>query len=144
MSEPRRTKKGKGAIKREMDPRRWAYLIFALGGFMAAWVLSHVIEEGWDMMWSAWPDRVPRASVFYSNVAGIGVAVIGTLVALRKEAWFRFSTEVVIEISQVTWPTRAETRAATVVVIVMTLICSGLLFGMDQVWSNVTDLLYGI
>jgi len=44
----------------------------------------------------------------------------------------------------VTWPTRVETRAATVVVVVITLICSALLSGMDFFWSGVTDWLYGI
>ena len=48
------------------------------------------------------------------------------------------------EVSQVTWPTRAETRAATSVVIVLTIICSIILAIMDLFWSNVTDWLYSL
>lgn len=142
MAETRR-KKRKEAIKRELDPSRWAHLIFALGGFIGAWVLSNAIDDVWNILWSYWP-QIGRPNPLTSNIIGISVAVAGAIYAWRKERWFKFTTEVVVEISQVTWPTKAETRAATVVVIVMTLICSVILFGMDQMWSNVTDLLYGI
>ena len=72
------------------------------------------------------------------------VAVAGTLWAWRKPQWFKFCTEVVVEVSQITWPTKPEIRIATIVVIVITLIASGILAAMDTVWSEVTDLLYGI
>ena len=138
-----RQKKRKEAIKRELDPSRWAHLIFALGGFIGAWVLSNAIDDIWNIVWSYWP-QIGRPNPLTSNIIGISVAVAAAIFAWRQERWFKFTTEVVVEISQVTWPTKAETRAATVVVIIMTLICSVILFGMDQMWSNVTDLLYGI
>lgn len=111
---------------------------------MGAWVLSWAIEDIWDLIWAAWPQSVARPDPLTANIAGITVAVLGTIYAWRRKDWFKFCTEVVIEIAQVTWPTRAETRAATVVVIVMTLISSGLLAAMDQLWRAVTNLLYGI
>ena len=43
-----------------------------------------------------------------------------------------------------TWPTRAETRVATIVVVVLTLVCSVILAMMDLFWSNVTDWLYAL
>jgi preprotein translocase subunit SecE len=43
----------------------------------------------------------------------------------------------------VTWPTAKETRAATIVVIVMTLIAAVILFAFDLVWSQLTELVYG-
>jgi preprotein translocase subunit SecE len=139
-----RRNKSKDAVKRELDPRRWAYLIFVLAGFMGAWVLSHFIEDAWAFVWSYWPNYVGRPVSLYANIAGISIAVAGTVWSLRKAHWVKFTTEVVVEISQVTWPTRSETRAATFVVIVITLICSGILAGMDTIWSQFTDLLYGI
>jgi preprotein translocase subunit SecE len=142
MAEGRR-KRRKDAIQRELDPSRWAYLIFALGGFMGAWVLTNFIEEVWAILWRYWP-QIGRPSALVSNVAGISIAVVAAIIAMRVQRWFRFTTEVVVEISQVVWPTRAETRAATVVVIVITLICSAILFGIDQVWSQFTDFIYGI
>jgi preprotein translocase subunit SecE len=139
-----RRKKQKDAIARELDPRRWAYLIFVLGGFLGAWVLGNLFDDGWALLWSYWPQYFGRPVPLYANLAGIGIAIVATIWALRKEHWFKFTTEVVVEISQVTWPTRAETRAATIVVVIITLICSGLLATMDVVWSKATDLLYGI
>lgn len=137
-------KRPKTGMKRDFDPTRWAHLIFVLGGFMGAWLFSWLIEDLWEVVWSIWPQSVGRPVTLTSNIAGMAVAVIGTAYAWRRKDWFKFCTEVVIEISQVTWPTRAETRAATVVVIVMTLISSGLLAAMDQLWRAVTNLLYGI
>ncbi|MCX4239139.1 preprotein translocase subunit SecE [Paraliomyxa miuraensis] len=142
-SSRKRQAQAKG-LRRDFDPSRFAHLIFVLGGFMAAWVLSNAILDVWDLVWAQWPQSVSRPADLYANLAGIGIAVLGTLYAWRREDWFRFCTEVVIEISQVTWPTRAETRAATVVVVVMTLISSGILFGMDRLWSAITNVLYGI
>jgi preprotein translocase subunit SecE len=139
-----RRKKQKTAIQRELDPRRWAYLIFVLAGFLGAWVLGNLIDDGWALIWAYWPQYVGRPSPFWANMAGIAIAIAATLWAVRKAHWFKFTTEVVVEISQVTWPTRAETRAATIVVIIITLICSGLLATMDVFWSEFTDLLYGV
>lgn len=139
-----RKRNAPAGLKRDFDPSRWAHLIFVLGGFMAAWVLSWAIEDIWDLIWSIWPQSVARPDTLVSNGAGITIAVLGTAYAWRRQDWFKFCTEVVIEISQVTWPTRAETRAATIVVIVMTLISSTILWSMDQIWSTITNWLYGI
>ena len=137
-----RTKK-KSPVIRDKDPTRWAHAVFVVGAFIAAWVLTNLIDDLWAISWSYWP-QIGRPERMASNGMGIVIAVAGAAFAWRRREWFKFVTEVVIEVSQVTWPTRAETRAATVVVIVMTFICSGLLAGMDLVWSAVTDWLYGI
>jgi preprotein translocase SecE subunit len=142
MSRVRRTKR-KPTSAREFDPSRWAHLVFVLGGFLGAWVLSHAIEDIWSLVWSYWP-RIGRADELKSNLIGIGIALLATVWAWRKPHWFQYTTEVVSEVSQVSWPSKAEVRVATLVVIVMTLICSVILAGIDTVWSKVTDFLYGI
>jgi preprotein translocase subunit SecE len=138
-----RTRRKKGTSTREFDPRRWAYLIFVLGAFLGIYVLSNAIEDIWAVIWSYSP-TIARPDPLVSQIAAVVISVLGALYAVRKEAWFQFTIEVVEEISQVTWPTRAETRAATIVVIIMTLICSTILWAMDQIWSTVTNWLYGI
>lgn len=142
MSRARRSKR-KPTTAREFDPRRWAHLVFVLGAFLGAWVLAHAVEDIWAAVWSYWP-QVGRADELKSQIIGIAVALIATVWAWRKPHWFQYVTEVVTEVSQVSWPTKAEVRVATMVVIVMTLICSVILAGIDTVWSKVTDLLYGI
>jgi preprotein translocase subunit SecE len=141
MSRARRTKKsGEGGIS---DPSRWAHLVFVLGAFVGAWVLTHAIEDIWGLVWDYWP-RIGRVDSLTANGLGIGVALAATVYAWRKPHWFQYITEVVTEVAQVAWPTKAEVRVATMVVIVMTLICSAILAGIDTIWSKVTDLLYGI
>lgn len=139
-----RKRQAQAGLKRDFDPRRWAYLIFVLGGFMAAYVLSNALIDIWDLAWAQWPQSVPRASELQASYVGIGVALIATLYAFRRKDWFQFCTEVVTEVSQVIWPTRAETRAATIVVIVMTFISAIILWGMDRLWATITNWLYGI
>jgi preprotein translocase subunit SecE len=143
MSRARRTKR-KSSQTREFDPSRWAHLIFVLGAFVGAWVLTNFIESTWHVLFDYWPAAVGRPQELMSNFLGIGIALTATVIVWRNKRYFQYTTEVVTEVSQVTWPTKAEVRVATVVVIVMTLICSVILAGIDTVWSKATDLLYGI
>ena len=53
------------------------------------------------------------------------------------------ANEVASELGKVTWPTPKEVRAATIVVIVMSIIAAVILFAFDFVWSNLTELVYG-
>jgi preprotein translocase subunit SecE len=43
----------------------------------------------------------------------------------------------------VSWPTAKEVRAATIVVIMMSLIAAVILGAFDFIWSNLTELVYG-
>lgn len=145
MSEPSdtRRKKRRAPIKRDFDPARWAHVIFFVLGAAAAWVLSNATEDIWAITFDYYP-QVGRATELTSSIVGTSIALVGTIYAWRRKDYFKFCTEVVTEISQVTWPTRAEIRANTGIVIMVTLICSVILFAMDQLWSQATNLLYGI
>lgn len=139
-----RTRKRKPAKKsQDLDPSRWTHAIFALGGFISAWVLVNFVDDMWAFLGTYWP-QLGRPKSWMSTGIGIVLALILTIWAWRKEKYFKFVSEVVVEVSQVTWPTRAETRAATVVVIVISLICSGLLWFMDVTWNKVTTFLYAL
>ncbi len=48
-----------------------------------------------------------------------------------------------MELKKVTWPTRKETQAATIVVIVTVIIAAMILGAFDTVWSFFTDRIYG-
>jgi preprotein translocase SecE subunit len=137
------TDKPDAPVEREFDPSRWAHVAYFAFFLMLAWCLVHFIDDAWDIAWSIWaqlgrPQRVPGLAM------GVGVALICYIYALRRKDWMRFMREVSIEVSQVIWPTRSETRAATVVVISLTLICSMLLWFMDVFWRSVTNWIYGI
>jgi preprotein translocase subunit SecE len=98
----------------------------------------------WALLWSYWPRQLGRPAPNLASAIGTGVALICALIAWRNKRWFTFVSEVAVEVSQVTWPTKAETRVATIVVVVLTLVCSVILAMMDLFWSNVTDWLYAL
>ena len=50
--------------------------------------------------------------------------------------------EIVVELSKVTWPTRKELSASTVVVIILSVIASIILGLFDFFWAWCTDLIY--
>ena len=138
-----RTRKKKNKAG-EIDPSRWAHAVFMLFAFMAMWMFSHLVEDVWAFTWSKWPADVPRPTTWISNSIGIAIGLLSVIIAWRVERYFKFVCEVVIEVSQIVWPTKAETKAATTVVVVITLIVSGLLWGMDTGWSHATDYLYDL
>ena len=76
-----RRKKQKGTLKKQSDPTRWAHLIFALGGFMGFWVLSHAIEDIWAIIWSYWP-QISRPDTTTADIAAVVIALGGTGYAL--------------------------------------------------------------
>jgi preprotein translocase subunit SecE len=137
-----RTRKPAGKSK-DLDPSRWTHAIFVLAGFLTAWVMVHFVDDMWAFVGSYMPE-IGRPQSWMSTGIGLVVALGLTIWGWRKEKYFQFVNEVVVEVSQVTWPTRAETRAATVVVIVISLICSCLLWVMDVFWNSVTDYLYAL
>ncbi|MCB9555879.1 MAG: preprotein translocase subunit SecE [Deltaproteobacteria bacterium] len=74
---------------------------------------------------------------------GVGAALLVTLWSWRKEETFRQAQEVIGELTKVTWPSRKDTSAATVVVIVTVIIFSAFLGLFDMVWSWATGAIYG-
>ena len=54
----------------------------------------------------------------------------------------KFLQDVKQEMSKVSWPTREELKGTTIVVIVITLILSLFIFGVDKMLQVVLDLIY--
>ncbi len=136
----KRKKQGAG----EFDPTRWAHATFALFAFLAAWLFGHMVEDVWGWAWSRWPASIGRPSEMLSRGVGVGAGLALVIWLWTRERYFKFISEVAVEVSQIIWPTRAEIRAATIVVVIITIICSIILFLMDSGWSHATDWLYGL
>jgi len=77
-----------------------------------------------------------------STAIGIVVAVVAGLIAVNNAKAHEFCVDVVQEMRRVTWPSRDETQRSTVIVIVTTLIISGMLGVFDYVWAQLTGLIY--
>jgi preprotein translocase subunit SecE len=142
MSRARKRKKQGGP--REFDATRWAHATFAVFAAIAAWMFAHLIEDVWAVLWARWPQYIGRPNELWARAAGAVVGIGMMIWIWSRERYFQFMADVATEVSQIVWPTKAETRAATIVVVVITLICSVILALMDAFWSRVTDWLYAL
>lgn len=142
MARTRKRKKQGGP--KEFDSSRWAHAVFAVFAGISAWMFSHLVEDLWSWSWAQWPATIPRPNEYWAQGVGILIGLALMVWVWSRERYFKFVSEVVTEVSQIVWPTRQETKAATIVVVVITLICSGILFVMDQFWSASTDWIYNL
>jgi preprotein translocase subunit SecE len=117
-----------------MGSNRWAHLLFVFGGLMGCFLMVKVTEWVWGYF------AKPRA--LYVDAIGITVGVVVALLAWRNKNTFTKATEITMELKKVTWPTRKETSAATVVVIVTVIIAAIFLGVFDLIWSWATGKLY--
>jgi preprotein translocase subunit SecE len=73
------------------------------------------------------------------NGAALLVASVAAYVAYRNERVFATVHDITRELEKVSWPTRKETSAATVVVLVTVSIAAVILSGFDAIWSFFTN-----
>jgi len=117
-----------------MGTNRLAHLMFVFGGLLLSFVMVKATEWIWGYF------AKPKA--VYVDAAGIILATVITVIAWRNKNTFTKATDIMMELKKVTWPTRKETSAATVVVIV-TVIISAMFLGLfDVIWSWATGKLY--
>ena len=65
-------------------------------------------------------------------------AVLAGVIAIKSRKTYGAVEEIFSELEKVTWPTRKETSAATMVVLVTVAIASVILSVFDAVWSFLT------
>jgi preprotein translocase subunit SecE len=113
---------------------RWVQYVFVVGAALSLWFLDKVATLVWQNF------AEPPTAVI---TAGSVIISIGAAIALyRNERAHTLVAEVVAELAKVTWPTRKETYASTIVVIITSLLAAGIVGAFDFVWSFLTDLLY--
>jgi preprotein translocase subunit SecE len=115
--------------------RKWVHFLYAAAGIVLMYLL--IKSGGWA--WSYFAK--PKPLILYS--ASFLVAGVVVWLAWRSEELFTLASEVVTELSKVTWPTRKETMTATLVVIVTVVVASAFLGIFDGLWSYLTRLIYG-
>ena len=115
--------------------RKWTYVMFAVGGLVLAYLLIKIGDWAWGYYGS-------RPNELLVDGIAFAVAILATLIALKNERVFTLASECATELKKVTWPTRKETGAQTVVVIV-TVIVSSLFLGIfDSMWNWVSGKLF--
>lgn len=119
------------------------YLIFAylLAGFLVWITLDRLF--GAVVYTADLPNPALIGSGFtLTTLLSLVIAIGAGVYAYRHPRAHAFSTDVITELRKVTWPSRKETQSSTVVVIITTLIISGILYLFDTVWARLTGLIY--
>ena len=114
-----------------MGPNKFVHLMFAVGALLAAFIISKMT----DWVWSYFA----KPNDLLVNAIALFTAGAAAVIAYRNEQVFASVVEVTRELEKVTWPTRKETSAATVVVIVTVLISAIILSSFDVLWSKLTS-----
>jgi preprotein translocase subunit SecE len=114
-----------------MDPTRLVVIFSLVFGIILALFFDRVLE----MVWAAagWRNPEILEGLGWSRTGLLGAVLAAGLVAF---AWVNatvrdLAKDVANEMMKVTWPTFAETRVATVAVVVASLVAAVILFGID-------------
>ena len=113
-----------------MGSNKIVHLMFAIGALLGAFLLS----KAGDWVWSYFS----KPNELVINGIALVIAAGAALIAYRNERVFAAATEVTRELEKVTWPSRKETSAATVVVIVTVAIAAIVLSTFDFVWMKLS------
>ncbi|MCP4602935.1 MAG: preprotein translocase subunit SecE [Proteobacteria bacterium] len=120
---------------------KYVHVMFFTGTLIIGWLFSKIIDTVWTSLNLAIASVPPPSDAISIAVAGIGS--VGLVVYLwRHPKVNRLALEIVTELSKVTWPTRKELSASTVVVIVLSIIAAIILGLFDFFLSAATDLIY--
>ena len=114
-----------------MGPNKFVHLFFALAGLMLAFILS----RAGDWVWSYFA----KPSDLALNAGALLIASVAAFVAYRNETVFASVHDITKELEKVTWPSRKETTAATVVVLVTCLVAAVILSTFDAIWASLTN-----
>ena len=114
-----------------MGANKLIHLTFAVGALLAAFVLSRAA----DWVWSYFA----KPNDLIVNGFAVAAAAVGAYVAYRNERVFANVHDITRELEKVAWPTRKETSAATIVVLVTVAIAAVILSGFDAIWSFFTN-----
>ena len=114
-----------------MGANKIIHLTFALAGLLAAFLLARTT----DWVWSYFA----KPNELIVNGFAIVVASTAAWLAYRNEQVFATVHDITRELEKVSWPTRKETSAATVVVLVTVSVAAIILSGFDAIWSFFTN-----
>jgi preprotein translocase subunit SecE len=111
--------------------------LFALGlvgiAAFAGFVFAHLIAA--ILGWAGVADTELLGTVTLSSLLGFVLAVVGAVVAWRNERIQEVGQEIASELKKVTWPSWAEIKAATVAVVVFSLVMA-VIIGIFDFFSS--------
>jgi preprotein translocase subunit SecE len=113
------------------------YVVLALA---AGLFLEHVLLIGFGAFGPTQPLTRPLAGEWtWSTVIGLAITAGAAIWLWTNRKTHDVSLEIASELRKVSWPSLAETRAATIAVIVASIISAVLLGLFDVFWQFLTD-----
>ncbi len=120
---------------------KYVHVMYFVGTVVVGWLLVQITETVWTSL-NLSVTAVPPPSKALSLIIGGAGALILAFYLWRHPRVNNLAMEIVVELSKVTWPTRKELSASTVVVIILSVIASIILGLFDFFWAWCTDLIY--
>ena len=117
-------------------PNKPVHLMYLVSGLFLFYVLQ------WTVDW-IWGYFLHTPNEFYVTAFSAVAALTTGILLYRNDRVHTLATEIAAELKKVTWPTAKEVRAATMVVIVMSLVAALILTSFDFFWAKLTRLIYG-
>ncbi len=118
----------------ESQTQKWVTLSYIAVAALAAWVLSALafnLSSAWEL-----EARFKQIETII-RVGSVALGFVAYFAMSRNQVSNKFTTEVVEELSRVTWPTVDDTSKATIVVMIMVLISGGILGLFDALWTAI-------
>jgi preprotein translocase subunit SecE len=123
-----------------MTNQRIAAIGYVVLAILSGLFLEHVLLAVFGSIGATQPLTRPLWGDWsWSSVIGLGIAGGTALYLWTNPRSREVSLEIVAELRKVSWPGLAETRAATVAVIVASIIAAVLLGLFDVFWQFLTD-----
>ena len=116
---------------------------FVIGSFIIAAILAGMVVQSAAVSAFAefgYPDARIGGLVNTSSLLAVLGAVVTFGGLVRNRDAVKFTSEVVNEVSLVTWPTKDETVRASTTVVFTTLFVAALVGVYDLLWKNVADI----
>jgi len=133
--------KTNGMTSTTLGLMKYVHVMFFAGAVIAAWLLAKIVDTVWTSLNLAFVWVPPPSNWGGIIVGGVGAAGLAYYM-WRHPKINRLAVEIIAELSKVTWPTRKELSASTVVVIILSIIAAIILGLFDFFWAWVTDLIY--
>jgi preprotein translocase subunit SecE len=115
------------------------YVVLAI---LAGVFIEHLLNAVFGLFSFTQPLTTPRFgsdSWTYSSLLGLALSFGTAFYLWSRQQTREVSMEIAAELRKVTWPSLAETRAATIAVVVASLIAAVLLGLFDVLWQFLTD-----
>ena len=127
-----------------MNVKRYVNLGFVIGSLLAWAVFSPFCAWILELVHPVWDQPLIGVEFRVSNLLGL-VSALGLVTwAWTNDEIYTQAIEIGNELSKVTWPNWEDTKKATIVVVITTLIIAAILGSFDFVWAKVTKQIYDI